>query len=214
MLANIPTTLLFSQLTKLKYAREGLELFLGKLADQYRLRYYLKGLRKSITFLLTIIMLLLTWKFYFGKYLHPTTLQFGIWTFVSILLCAFLWLIKSILLLKWRANSCYDRLSSKILDIGENLYFLLYFAKHVKNPQLLQQIESSHGIKETSTSTRVSVVEVEHVAITILAYTKQLHQDNFLLDIIKTIHKDIVRGSEDKRYVFIYLFYFSLICTI
>ncbi|XP_074263279.1 mechanosensitive ion channel protein 10-like isoform X1 [Silene latifolia] len=91
--------------------------------------YVASGIKRSIIFVLSAAMLLLTWQLYIGPHLNITSLdkrimQFGTWTFVSVLICSFLWLIKSCLLLYWEAYTVYDRLHSKFTDIGKQLYFL------------------------------------------------------------------------------------------
>ncbi|XP_074292542.1 mechanosensitive ion channel protein 9-like isoform X3 [Silene latifolia] len=98
--------------------------------NQKYLVYVATGIKSSIIFILSMLMLLITWLVYFGNRLDRTpqdkgVLEFGTWTMVSILLCSFLWLIKSCVLLYWEAHSVYDRLHSKITAIGKQLYFLI-----------------------------------------------------------------------------------------
>ncbi|XP_074292553.1 mechanosensitive ion channel protein 10-like [Silene latifolia] len=92
--------------------------------------YALNGTKRSAIFILSMVMLLITWVLYFGKHLNTTpedkrVLEFGTWTLVSLLICSFLWLIKSCILLYWEARSVYDRLHSKITAIGKQLYFFI-----------------------------------------------------------------------------------------
>ncbi|XP_074263276.1 mechanosensitive ion channel protein 10-like isoform X1 [Silene latifolia] len=92
--------------------------------------YIASGIKRSIIFLLTMVMLLLTWVLYFGRHLNVTSqdkriMEFGTRTLVSVLICSFLWLIKSCILLYWEAHTVYDRLHSKFTDIGKLLYFLI-----------------------------------------------------------------------------------------
>ncbi|XP_074292524.1 mechanosensitive ion channel protein 9-like isoform X2 [Silene latifolia] len=92
--------------------------------------YIASGIKRSIIFILSMVMLLTTWVVYFDNRLDTTSknqriLAFGTWTFVSLLVCSLLWLLKSCLLLYWEAHTVYDRLHPKIRDIGKQLYFLV-----------------------------------------------------------------------------------------
>ncbi|KAH9622440.1 hypothetical protein KSS87_007773 [Heliosperma pusillum] len=107
--------------------------------------YVAIGIMRSIITILSVLMLLLIWVLYFGKHLNKTfenkrILEIGTWTLVSILICSFLWLIKSCIVLFWEARTVYDRLRSKLEDIGKHLYFLVllsytHFHKVVESPQ-------------------------------------------------------------------------------
>ncbi|GMH17605.1 hypothetical protein Nepgr_019446 [Nepenthes gracilis] len=46
------------------------------------------------------------------------------WTLVSLLISALLWLLKTVLLLKWEAHAVYKRFRDRILRAGFQLYFL------------------------------------------------------------------------------------------
>ncbi|KAH9622439.1 hypothetical protein KSS87_007772 [Heliosperma pusillum] len=92
--------------------------------------YAANGTKRSIIFILSMVMLLITWVLYFGKHLNTTpedkrVLEFGTWTLISLLICSFLWLIKSCILLYWETRSVYDRLHTKVTAIGKQLYFLI-----------------------------------------------------------------------------------------
>ncbi|XP_074292522.1 mechanosensitive ion channel protein 10-like [Silene latifolia] len=102
---------------------------LGKAFNKKYVVYIAFCIKRCIISLLSMVMLLITWVVYFVSRLDETpedkkNLEFGTWTIVSVLLCSFLWLIKSCILLYWEAYM-YDRLHSKIMGIGELLYFLI-----------------------------------------------------------------------------------------
>ncbi|GMH16002.1 hypothetical protein Nepgr_017843 [Nepenthes gracilis] len=93
--------------------------------------YYAEGLRRSVNFLLLWISVILTWHFYFRsrKGLRETghiDILFHIirWSLVSFLIFRICWLLKNILLLKWKAQAVYDRFSDRILRAGFQWYFL------------------------------------------------------------------------------------------
>ncbi|KAH9604093.1 hypothetical protein KSS87_010433 [Heliosperma pusillum] len=106
--------------------------------------YIANGSKRSVNFILSMVMLLLTWVLYFGRHINITSederiIQFGTRTLVSLLICSFLWLIKSCILLYWEAHIVYDRLHSKFTDIGKQLYFLVllsytHFQSVVEHP--------------------------------------------------------------------------------
>ncbi|KAK9697979.1 hypothetical protein RND81_08G074300 [Saponaria officinalis] len=101
-------------------------LFVEELLPRQYLVYYTTGVRKSMSFILSSLLLLFTWVFYFGSRLIDAehVIEFGKWSCFSLVICSILWLIKSCILLSWEARAIYDRLSSKILEAGEALYFL------------------------------------------------------------------------------------------
>ncbi|KAL9223965.1 hypothetical protein vseg_000045 [Gypsophila vaccaria] len=101
-------------------------LFVEELLLRQYLVYYSTGVRKSMSFILTSLLLLFTWVFYFGSKLVDAkkVIEFGKWSCFSLVICSLLWLIKSCVLLSWEARAVYDRLSAKILEAGEALYFL------------------------------------------------------------------------------------------
>ncbi|XP_021774199.1 uncharacterized protein LOC110738138 [Chenopodium quinoa] len=99
------------------------------------LMYWANGMKRSINFILRSLLLLITWVSYFGSKLNKTTqakyiLDFGTWTCLSLLICSFLWLVKTCVLLSWEACSVYNRLNSKILEGGKQLYFLGIIGRH------------------------------------------------------------------------------------
>ncbi|KAH9619187.1 hypothetical protein KSS87_014764 [Heliosperma pusillum] len=100
-------------------------LFVEELLLRQYLVYYTTGVRKSFSFILSSLLLLFTWVFYFGSRLDDKdVLKFGKWSCFSLVICSLLWMVKSCVLLAWEARVVYDRLCSKILEAGEVLYFL------------------------------------------------------------------------------------------
>ncbi|GAB4828044.1 hypothetical protein Ancab_034957 [Ancistrocladus abbreviatus] len=107
-------------------------LFLGKVHQGGKnWDYYLLGLRRSVNWIVFSSALCLVWHFYFSSrhglteasYTH-VFFHVGMWTFLSFLLFTILWLIKNILLLKWKERVVYHRFSARILRAGFQLYFL------------------------------------------------------------------------------------------
>ncbi|GMH17603.1 hypothetical protein Nepgr_019444 [Nepenthes gracilis] len=95
--------------------------------------YYLRGLRRSISFTLYLVSVLSTWLFYFRSrdglrgtktHISNDVFDFMSWTLVSLLISALLWLLKTVLLLKWEAHAVYKRFRDRILRAGFQLYFL------------------------------------------------------------------------------------------
>ncbi|GAB2249657.1 hypothetical protein Droror1_Dr00013016 [Drosera rotundifolia] len=109
--------------------------FLGRICkdkkDKKEVLYYAKGLRRSINMVIFSCSLLLIWQFYFRsdhglKQTSDTDEVFdlGTRTLFSLLIFALLWLLKSILLLKWEAHVVYERFLDRILTAGFQVYFL------------------------------------------------------------------------------------------
>ncbi|XP_056698725.1 mechanosensitive ion channel protein 5 isoform X2 [Spinacia oleracea] len=105
-----------------------LYLIAEKLFRRKHLMYWANGMKYNINFVLNSLLLLLYWVFVEPKLektpQHKKVMVFGIWTCLSLLICAFLWLIKTCVILSWQAGSVYNRLDSKILSEGRQLYFL------------------------------------------------------------------------------------------
>ena len=88
--------------------------------------YWANGMKRSINFILSSLLLLFTWICFFDSHLDRISkakkvLEFGTWTCVSLLIYAFLWLI---ILLSWEARCVCNRLtcvSRKILEGGQKL---------------------------------------------------------------------------------------------
>lgn len=92
-------------------------------------------MRRGISFVLSSVLLLLIWVSYFRSHLEETAkakrvLDFGTSTFICLLICSLLWLIKDCVLLAWEANAVYSRLSFDILENGKKLYFLGLLGRH------------------------------------------------------------------------------------
>ncbi|XP_021769954.1 mechanosensitive ion channel protein 4-like isoform X1 [Chenopodium quinoa] len=110
-------------------------LIIEKFLRGKHLMYWANGMKRSINFILRSLLLLITWVSYFGSKLNKTPqakyiLDFGTWTCLSLLICSFLWLVKTCVLLSWEACSVYNRLNSKILEGGKQLYFLGIIGRH------------------------------------------------------------------------------------
>ncbi|XP_074292523.1 mechanosensitive ion channel protein 10-like isoform X1 [Silene latifolia] len=114
--------------------------------------YIASGIMRSVIFILSMMMLLVTWMVYFSNRLDTTPqnqriLNIGTKTFVSLLICSFLWFFKSCLLLYWEVHTVYDRLLPKIRDIGKQLYFLV----------MLSYEHYRHGTRDYVTESNYSV---------------------------------------------------------
>ncbi|GAB2221828.1 hypothetical protein Drorol1_Dr00013019 [Drosera rotundifolia] len=99
--------------------------------DKEEVLHYAKGLRRSINMVILSCSLLLIWQFYFRSDhgLKQTSgtdkvFELGTRTLISLLIFALLWLLKSILLLKWEAHVVYERFLDRILRAGFQVYFL------------------------------------------------------------------------------------------
>ncbi|GAB2221821.1 hypothetical protein Drorol1_Dr00013011 [Drosera rotundifolia] len=99
--------------------------------DKKEILYHAKGLRPSINLVIFSCSLLLIWHFYFRsdhglKQTSGTDKVFdlGTPTLISLLIFALLWLLRSILLLKWEAHVVYKRFLDRILRAGFQVYFL------------------------------------------------------------------------------------------
>lgn len=109
------------------------------LVDRFMSRKYLmycaNGMKHSINFMFSSLMLLLTWVLYFRSHLNEThiskkVLEFGTWTCVSVLFCSVFWLIKTCVLLSWEATIVYDRLNNKLIVGGKQLFYLGIIGRH------------------------------------------------------------------------------------
>ncbi|KAL9233652.1 hypothetical protein vseg_008619 [Gypsophila vaccaria] len=126
------------------------------------------GIKRSIIFILSMVMLLLTWVLYFDDHLNTTAqdkrvLKFGTWSLVSLLICSFFWLIKSCILLYWEAHAVYSRLHSKTADIGKQLYFLVLLSyTHVQRLSELREVptEDTPGCGSSKTPPKKKVLWV------------------------------------------------------
>jgi len=105
-------------------------LALDNLLPRKQVVYYANGMKSSIAFILTSMMLLLLWLLYLGKHLQFVVFDLGAWICISLLVCSVLWLIKTCVLLAWEANVVYERLESQILEARKQLYFLGLVGRH------------------------------------------------------------------------------------
>ncbi|KAL2940912.1 Mechanosensitive ion channel protein 10 [Bienertia sinuspersici] len=114
--------------------------------------YYANGIAVSISFVLSSLLLLLTWIFYFRTHLSGNNAasiwEYGKWTLVSLFIFSFLWLIKTCVLLAWEAHTIYDRLQDPIISTCEQLYFLIILGTY--NPKLRQHTAQHHDYLEKS----------------------------------------------------------------
>ncbi|XP_021859472.1 mechanosensitive ion channel protein 10-like isoform X1 [Spinacia oleracea] len=136
----------------------GLDVILGKHLQKGYLVYGANGMRRSINFMLSSLLLVLTWVYYFGSLLSRTDegkhiWEFGKRTLICLLMCSFLWSIKSLVLLTWEVHTVYGRLYSRILNINEQLYFLGVLGRCNHDILSLQcEIEVDHEGAETEGS--------------------------------------------------------------
>ncbi|KAL8138565.1 hypothetical protein V2J09_004566 [Rumex salicifolius] len=93
--------------------------------------YYIQGLRQSVNLVILSAAILLTWVLYFRTDRGikktddtDTVLHVCTWSFVTLAVTAVLWLLKSVLLLKWEADAVYCRFKERILTAGLQIYFL------------------------------------------------------------------------------------------
>ncbi|GMH22024.1 hypothetical protein Nepgr_023867 [Nepenthes gracilis] len=100
--------------------------------DKYALVYYLDGLGGSGYNLIVCVVILLAWELYFRSPRHglrryrvsEKALDIGTWTAVSLLVGAFLVLVKNALILSWESRAIYSRFAGNIRKVGLQLYFL------------------------------------------------------------------------------------------
>lgn len=123
---------------------------IAELFNKKYLLYYANGMKLSIDFFFSSLLLLVVWVWYFGSCLGEThrsryVKEFGTWTCVSLLICSILWVIKTCVLLSWEASSVYERLDSKILDGGNQLYFLGVISRDSYDSFNLLHMETYYG---------------------------------------------------------------------
>ncbi|KMT14462.1 hypothetical protein BVRB_4g072370 [Beta vulgaris subsp. vulgaris] len=103
---------------------------LGRHLHKKFIVYFANGMKLSISFIMSSLLLLLTWVLYFGPRLDmkigktKSIWEYGLWTLLTLLICAFFWLIKTFVLLAWEVHTVYNRLEHRIISISEQLYFL------------------------------------------------------------------------------------------
>ncbi|GMH22019.1 hypothetical protein Nepgr_023862 [Nepenthes gracilis] len=108
------------------------KLSLTMIEDKYDVVYYLDGLGRSGYNLIVCVVILLAWELYFRsprnglrRYrVSEKALDIGTWTAVSLLVGAFLVLVKNALILSWESHAIYSRIAGNIRKVGLQLYFL------------------------------------------------------------------------------------------
>ncbi|KAL2940862.1 Mechanosensitive ion channel protein 10, partial [Bienertia sinuspersici] len=125
--------------------------------------YWANGLKPSIMFTFTSIMLLVAWVFYFGhqpeKHKHETTntkkvLNFGKWSFFCLFIFSLLWLFKTCILLVLENRIVYSRFGLQISKGGKQLYFLGIIGR-IKHDILKLQYDAKPS-SSSSDSTQIS----------------------------------------------------------
>ena len=82
----------------------------------------------SISFIMSLLLILLTWIPYFKTRLEMKSPKvkriwdFEYWNFLSIVILSLFWLIKTFVLLAWESHTVYGRLADRIKSISEQLY--------------------------------------------------------------------------------------------
>ncbi|XP_021862786.1 mechanosensitive ion channel protein 9-like isoform X3 [Spinacia oleracea] len=115
--------------------KQTLYLVIEKLMSRKYLVYFANGIKHSMNYIFFSLFLLLVWVLYFGSHLEGTTraknvIEYGTWTCICFFICSVLWLIKTCVILSWKARSVYSRLRIKILEGGKQLYFLGIIGRH------------------------------------------------------------------------------------
>ncbi|GMH22021.1 hypothetical protein Nepgr_023864 [Nepenthes gracilis] len=105
------------------------KLSLTMIEDKYDVVYYLDGLGGSGYNLIVCVVILLAWEFYSRSSLHGLR-RYRVsekaldTTTVSLLVGAFLVLVKNALILSWESHAVYSRFAGNIRKVGLQLYFL------------------------------------------------------------------------------------------
>ncbi|KAL2940913.1 Mechanosensitive ion channel protein 9 [Bienertia sinuspersici] len=127
--------------------------------------YWANGLKPSIMFTFTSIMLLVAWVFYFGhqpeKHKHETintkkVLNFGKWSFFCLFIFSLLWLFKTCILLVLENRIVYSRFGLQISKGGKQLYFLGIIGRIKHDILKLQYDAKPSSSSSSSDSTQIS----------------------------------------------------------
>ncbi|KMT14473.1 hypothetical protein BVRB_4g072460 isoform B [Beta vulgaris subsp. vulgaris] len=142
--------------------------------------YWGNGMKHNITFVLTSLFFLLAWVLVFRSQLDETPkarkiYEFGTWTSLSFLVCAFLWLIKTCVILFQEASSIYIRLQSNILQGGKQLYFLGMIGRHSFDIFNLMYHDDMPNIVDENGMTKHFVSVLRHLLNLSLAVNLNTH---------------------------------------
>ncbi|KAH9626938.1 hypothetical protein KSS87_003889 [Heliosperma pusillum] len=154
-------------------------LLLERLLSVHCLVYYGNGIKRSINFMLSSLLLLLVWVLYFSSHLTKTdsnkakiVRDYGTWTCTVLLILSFLWILKDCVLLSWEANAVYYRLSSDILEYRKSLYFLGMIGRHSHDIlRIRYEVREKHS--EINARNRVQMFMAKN-----LARVDAYYQDN------------------------------------
>ncbi|XP_021769808.1 uncharacterized protein LOC110734054 [Chenopodium quinoa] len=128
----------------------------GKHLHKKYVVYFANGMRLSINFIMSSLLLLGTWVTYLGSRLDMNSTEakhiweFGEWTLLSLFICSFLWSIKTFVLLAWEIHTVYHRLEHRIIPISEQLYFLGILGCH--RYDILKLLPKSSAHQQTANS--------------------------------------------------------------
>ncbi|KAL2940958.1 Mechanosensitive ion channel protein 9, partial [Bienertia sinuspersici] len=116
--------------------------------------YWANGVKHDINLISSLVVVLFTWVLYFGLHLNTTpdaqrVLEFGTLTCLSLLIAAFLWFVKTCVILSWEARSMYTRLVPEILQRkSQQLYFLGIIGRHYKYDIYNLELDNSSSRKK------------------------------------------------------------------
>ncbi|KAH9626937.1 hypothetical protein KSS87_003888 [Heliosperma pusillum] len=162
-------------------------LLLERILSVQYLVYYGNGMKRSINFMLSSLLLLLVWVFYFGPPLintdskAKTVWDFGTWTCTVLLISSFFWILKDFVLLSWAANAVYNRLSTKISEARRSLYFLGILGRHRHDILKLRYevLEKESGIYyETKKKNRAQIFMAKNLARVDAYYRDNMDEDD------------------------------------
>ncbi|XP_074316864.1 mechanosensitive ion channel protein 9-like isoform X2 [Silene latifolia] len=177
-------------------------LLLERILSVQYLVYYGNGMKRSINFMLSSLLLLLVWVFYFGPSLintdskAKTVRDFGTWSCTVLLISSFFWILKDFVLLSWEANAVYNRLSTKISEARKSLYFLGILGRHKHDILKLRYevLEKESGSNyETSRKNRAQIFMAKNLARVDSYYRDNRDEDD------NDEMEEIERGNSPNR---------------